>query len=404
MSDLEDAHTDFAALLDESLAGRSCVVADVSDGRPLGPADASVDPVPQRGGDDMVMLVFTSGTTANPKGCMIAHNALACNAYSFAELFELTHKDAIWDPLPFFHLASLVPLGAAMTVGGRYLSMRHFEPDAGLRLLGDEDGTILYSLFPAVTQDLIHHPEFSERRPDGVRVVCNIAPEEVQRRVLDAFPGAQLVSGYGITECTGTVAYNWPRDTVEQRIRTCGQPFAGIEAAIADLASGKHLEVGEQGELLLRGPTVFKGYFADPENTQVALDDDGWLHTGDVCSLDADGRIIYHGRDKDMLKVGGENVGALEIESALARHPAVKTRPGRRRPRTSPHRGPGGIRRARRRDVQATEVELIEFCQRQIARFKVPRYVRFVTEWPMSATKIQKFRLREQLAEELAAS
>jgi acyl-CoA synthetase (AMP-forming)/AMP-acid ligase II len=353
--------------------------------------------------DDTALVFYTSGTTANPKGCLLSHGAVTRNFHNFAAVFELTGDDRIWDPLPFFHLASLIPFGALMGVGGCYVSMTHFDADLATRMLHEEDVTVIYSLFPTITQDLLHHEHFEARRPRRARLICNIAPVEMQRQVQRAFAPARLVSAYGITEATGTVCYSMPGDSDELRATTCGRPFPGVEAAIIDLETGARLGPGQRGELLLRGYLIFKGYFRDEENTRRAIDGDGWLHTGDICTLDEDGNIVYLGRDKDMLKVGGENVAAIEIESLLAQHPAVKLAQvvGVPHPRLVEvpaafvELAPGH---------EASEEELIEFCRGQIARFKVPHHVRFVTEWPMSATKIQKFRLRDQLTAELATA
>jgi acyl-CoA synthetase (AMP-forming)/AMP-acid ligase II len=171
---------------------------------------------------------------------------------------------------------------------------------------------------------------------------------------------------------------------------------------IVDRETGAQLPAGKPGEILVRGDALFSGYWNDPEHTARVIDADGWFHTGDVCSLDEGGRIAYHGRTKDMLKVGGENVAALEVESFLSTHPAVKMAQV------------VGLPDERLTEVVAAFVELapgtelseqdvIDFCTGQIARYKIPRYVRFVREdeWPMSATKVQKFMLRERLIEEL---
>ena len=157
------------------------------------------------------------------------------------------------------------------------------------------------------------------------------------------------------------------------------------------------------GELLFRGPTLFVRYHDDPESTALAIDDDGWFHTGDLGTLDAEGRVSFVGRLKDMLKVGGENVAAADVESYLLTHPAAEIVQVVGVPDARYIEVPAAFVQLRR-GATATEAELVEFCRGQIATFKVPRYVRFVDEWPMSGTKIQKFRLREQLVAELEAA
>ena len=195
------------------------------------------------------------------------------------------------------------------------------------------------------------------------------------------------------------VSFNELTDTLDQRSTTCGRPFSGIEIRIVDPETGEPRGVGEHGEINIRGYCLFEGYYRDPEKTAETMDADGWLHTGDLGSLDLDGRISYHGRLKDMLKVGGENVAAVEIESYLGTHPAVKIAQVVSAPDPKYVEVPAAFVELHE-DIEMTADELVEYCRGKIASFKVPRYVRFVTEWPMSATKIQKYRLREWIESE----
>jgi acyl-CoA synthetase (AMP-forming)/AMP-acid ligase II len=172
---------------------------------------------------------------------------------------------------------------------------------------------------------------------------------------------------------------------------------------IVDPATGKDVPAGQRGEVFVHGYSLFEGYYRDPEKTALAIDGDGWFHTGDIGSCDSDGTIMFHGRFKDMLKVGGENVAAAEVEAQLQRHPAVKLAQVVGIPDPKYAEVPAAFVELRP-DHQATAGELIEFCKREIAGFKVPRHVRFVTEWPMSSSKIQKFRLRTALMDELKLS
>jgi fatty-acyl-CoA synthase len=184
------------------------------------------------------------------------------------------------------------------------------------------------------------------------------------------------------------------RDTAEQRATTSGRPFRGIEVVAKDLGTGAVLPPGESGELCIRGYCLFEGYYRDPVKNAEAFDADGFLHTGDLGFVDVDGYVAYRGRVKDMLKVGGENVAAVEIESYLGTHPAVLLAQVVSAPDDKYGEVPAAFVQLRP-GTSATAEELIEFCTGRIASFKVPRYVRFVDEWPMSATKIQKYRLRE---------
>jgi fatty-acyl-CoA synthase len=218
-----------------------------------------------------------------------------------------------------------------------------------------------------------------------------------------AFPYAQLLSTYGSTETGGVITYHEPDATAEQRVTTCGTPFRGVEITIGSVSSGQHVASSELGEILVRGYSVLDGYLNDSDATAAALDAEGWLHTGDLGELDVHGHVRFHGRLKDMIKVGGENVSPAEIEALLAEHPAVAAAhvvaapdalldevvaafveliPGR----------------------SATSQELINLCAVNLARYKVPRHVRFVDAWPMSATKVRKDELRSRIALELSGA
>jgi acyl-CoA synthetase (AMP-forming)/AMP-acid ligase II len=179
-----------------------------------------------------------------------------------------------------------------------------------------------------------------------------------------------------------------------------GFPLAGIEVRIVDRETGADLPTGETGEVLVRGYNLFDGYYRDPVKTAEALDAEGWFHSGDIGSLDDNGHIMFHGRTKDMFKVGGENVAAAEVEAALQRHPAVKLAQVIGIP-DSKFAEVTAAYVERNPATEATEAELIAFAKSQIASFKVPRHVRFIEEWPMSASKIQKFKLRRELMAEL---
>jgi acyl-CoA synthetase (AMP-forming)/AMP-acid ligase II len=352
------------------------------------------------GPDDPLLVMYTSGTTAHPKGCILTNGSLVRNANAIADRFEVPEDDVWWDPLPMFHMGAILLMSVVFARGATFVAMRHFDPDVAFDQFESERISVLYPLFPTITLTLMHHPRFDKRLFERVRVIESVSPPDIQQQIQDAFAPAKLVSAYGITECCGSVAYNRLDDPLEKRLTTCGQPVEGWEVKIVDADTGRELPVGEQGELVVRGPNRFVRYFGDASLTDAVCDPDGFFHTGDRCSLDEDGRLLYHGRIKDMLKVGGENVSALEVESFLSTHPSIK------------FAQVVGIPDERLLEVPAAFVELvpgesldaqevIDFCTGTIARFKVPRHVRFVDEWPMSSTKVQKFKLREQLIDEL---
>jgi fatty-acyl-CoA synthase len=263
--------------------------------------------------------------------------------------------------------------------GATLLLMTHFDADVALRMLDEERVTINYATFPAIAQALLNHPAYHPDRWRDVRIVNNVAPPDTLRAMQAQMPHSVQISAYGCTECGGVVAFNDPDDTLEQRCTTSGVPFEGVEVEIRDLDSGAPAARGERGEIVVRGYCVFDGYHRDPEHTARAFDEAGWFHTGDIGALTLDGRIRYLGRVKDMLKVGGENVAAIEIESYLATHPAVSIAAVVGVP------DPKYVEVAAafielRPGHDSTEEEIVEFCRLGLARFKVPQYVRFVDE------------------------
>jgi fatty-acyl-CoA synthase len=346
------------------------------------------------------LMMYTSGTTSHPKGCPLSHEMLTRKAFSIAHRLGFTAADRQWNPLPFFHLASIMPMLATFATGGRYMTAAHFEPGQALRQIMQEGATVLYPAFPTIMSDLVTHPLFAELDKRQIRLVNNVAPPDRLRENMKLLPHTLHISAYGLTEATGLSCYSDPADDDETRARTIGPALAGTLMRVVDPASGESLPSGQRGEMQISGYSVFSGYYKDPEATAKAFTEDGWFRTGDICSRDEAGRVSYHGRLKDTLKVGGENVAALEIESFLSTHPAVK------------FVQVVGIPDPRLQEVVAAFIELnpgaqchteeiVGFCQGQIASFKVPRHVEFVTEWPMSATKVQKFKLRDDLVHRL---
>jgi fatty-acyl-CoA synthase len=347
------------------------------------------------------LVMYTSGTTAMPKGCLLTHEALVRPGFAFGRTkYLLREDDRFWDPLPMFHLSAIMPLVATFDAGAAFLCMTHIEPGAALDMIEHEGATVIYPSFPAVTQALLNHPAYHPDRFRKVRIALNVAPADMLRDMQRRMPHTVQLSCYGLTEGGGAVAINHVDDTLEQRCTTGGTPLEGMEIEIRDLETGVPVPVGTRGEIVVRGPGAFEGYYKDPERTAQTLDADGWVHTGDIGALDASGRVTYLGRTKDMLKVGGENVAAVEIESLIAQHPAIKMVAVVGVP------DPKYLEVAAafvelRPGHEATEEEIVAHCRAGLARFKVPRHVRFVSEWPTSATKVQMFRLQQQLTQEL---
>lgn len=353
-------------------------------------------------GDAVGLMVYTSGTTANPKGCQLTHRGVVWVAREGGVRFTARDGDVFWDPLPLFHMSAILPLNFMLDVGGTFVSMTHFDPAAALRQMREVPPTLIYPCFPPITMPLITHPDWARTDLTQVRVWLNVAPVETLRLMQRALPHASQIGSYGITEGGGIISYNDARERIEQLELTVGPPVPSSKVRIIGPDSVE-LAPGEAGEILVRGVGVMTGYYKDPERTAQVLDADGWLHTGDRCSVDAEGQISYFSRIKDMLKVGGENVAPAEIESYLSKHPAVELVqvigvPDERLTEVA-------CAYIELRDgASATPEDIIEYCRGQIASYKVPRHVRIITEWPMSATKIQRYRLREMYLSESAGS
>jgi fatty-acyl-CoA synthase len=351
---------------------------------------------------DTAMIIYTSGTTANPKGCVLNHEGMTRTPFMVAEeRFRLDSSDRFWDPLPFCHLSSLVLFHACLAVGATFVAMERFEPGRALKQLAAERCTVAYPCFEPVTTALYEHPDFPSSDLSYLRLLMTIGVPERLRSLQEQVPGVIQISAYGATEYSGVLAFGGPDDPLEKRINTCGRPIPGMEVRIVDPETGEPVRDGEPGELLCRGFGVFDGYYRDPEATARVLDADGWIRSGDLVIQDEDGYLAYHGRLKDMVKVGGENVSAAEIEDVLVQHPAVLVAQVVAAPDARYTEVPAAFVQLRAgRD--ASEAEIITFCIGRIANFKVPRYVRIVAEWPMSGTKVQKVKLREQISGELA--
>ncbi|MEO0997100.1 MAG: fatty acid--CoA ligase family protein, partial [Pseudomonadota bacterium] len=321
---------------------------------------------------------------------------------ALAGRYRLGADDSFWSPLPMFHIAAILPLAAAMSRGATYVTAPHFDAGAALATLEQEKVTCTYPCFWTIMGDLVNHEDFAKRDLSRIRLMnANFAvqPAVVGETMEKAMPDTVYVGTFGMTETAGTVTTSRLDDTREDRFTRLGVPLAGLEVRVVD-GDGNEVPPGVRGEALIRGYSTFDRYYKAPEKTAEALDADGWFHSGDMCSMDENGQVMFHGRIKDMLKVGGENVAAVEIEACLQKHDAVKLAQVVGVPDERLQEVPAAFVEFRN-GQSASEDELIDFCRGKISNFKVPRYVRAVTEWPQSSTKIQKFKLQEQIVAEL---
>jgi fatty-acyl-CoA synthase len=352
---------------------------------------------------DTALILYSSGTTATPKGVMVSHEALTRMAGSLAHTrLRLTPDDRVWATLPFFHVGGIVFILASLVGGSSLCHVGFFQPDAALDHLERERCTVALASFETIWLAVLNRPDFDSRDLSPLRLVFALGIPETLKAMAKRVPHAVHVSCCGMTEAAGVIAFADPDDDLEKRLSTGGFPMPGMQVRTIDPETGADTPPGVPGELLYRGSHVFNGYYKDPELTAASFDADGWFHTGDLMVLDEDGRLSFVSRLKDMLKVGGENVAAAEVEGFLLGHPAVNMAQVVGAPDARYVEVPAAFVQLKPGKV-ATEPELIDFCRGRIASYRVPRYVRFVEEFPMSGTKVKKNVLRQVIADDLAA-
>ncbi|KNY21681.1 AMP-binding protein [Methylobacterium sp. ARG-1] len=350
---------------------------------------------------DVAQLQYTSGTTGIPKGAMLTHRNLANNGRLYAETIGAREGDVWVNPMPLFHTAGcgLVTLGALQT-GGTHVLPRLFESTLMLSLIERFRGTIVLAV-PTMLIRMLDDPTLAARDISSWRLVtlggAPVPPELVARA--EAL-GPNLAIGYGQTEASPYVAHTVPGDPDPKWRATVGQPMPGTEIKIVDAESGATVPAGKIGEICARGYSIMKGYFDLPAATAAAIDGEGWLHTGDLGSIDAGGYCRVQGRLKDMIIRGGENIYPKEIENVLFEHESVADAAVVGVPDSTWGEVPAAFVRPSNK-VAACEAEIIAYCRARLASHKVPRIWRFVDAFPETASgKVKKFVLRERLLAE----
>jgi fatty-acyl-CoA synthase len=349
---------------------------------------------------DFTLMLYTSGTTSQPRGAMITHEAFVRGWIGVGGIWHTSPEDRHYTSLPLFHVTALGCLTWVLAAGATFYSDYSFDAGRTLKALEEERITEFYPAYQPVMEGVLAHPGFPEADLSALRIFQNVAPPEVLAKFQARIPHAVQLTCYGGTE-GGVVTMTRPEDPPEVRLNTCGTPQRGFELRVTD-EDGNPLGPGERGLIEFRGFNTLSYYWKSPEKTAQSIREDGWTNMGDLGVLDSEGRVLFLGRIKETLKVGGENVAPQEVEAQLSTHPAVKLVqvvgiPDERLLEVVAayvELVPGG---------DATEEELIEHCRGRIASFKVPRLIRFIDgdEWPMSATKIQRFKLRDRLLAEL---
>ena len=349
---------------------------------------------------DTAIIMYTSGTTAMPKGAMLSHESFSRYASSVKERMVLTEDDIFWAALPMFHIGGVAFVLASLFVGSTFIHTGNYNPDVALQQIRDERPTVVLPAFETIWVPVVNHPDREEDDFDSVRVVMVVGVPERLRQFQEQTPHAPILNCFGQTEVCAFLSLSELDDEPELRFTKGGFPMPGMEAEVHDPDTGEVLPNGSVGELWYRGPNMFDGYFRDQELTEEVFDERGFFKTGDICEIDSDGRVTFVSRLKDMLKVGGENVSAAEVEGYLITHPAIALAQVVSAPDERYVEVPAAYIQLKP-DMDATEEEIIEFCKGKIATYRIPRYVRFVDDWPMSGTKIKKIVLREMIASEL---
>jgi fatty-acyl-CoA synthase len=358
--------------------------------------------------DDPVNIQYTSGTTGLPKGATLSHHNILNNGFFIGEALAYTERDRVCLPVPFYHCFGCV-LGslAALTHGSALvLPGESFEAEATLRAIEVERCTSLYGV-PSMFIAELDSPAFGRYRLDSLRtgiMAGSPCPVEVMRRVIDRMHMPDVTIAYGMTETSPVSFQSAMDDPLERRVSTVGSIHPHLECKIVDPRTGRIVPRGEAGELCTRGYAVMLGYWSDPAATSAAIDGARWMHSGDLAVMREDGSVNISGRLKDMIIRGGENIYPREIEEFLYTHPAVSDVQVIGVPDLK--YGEEVCAWIRLREGQsATAEDIRAFCRGQIAGYKIPRYVRFTTEFPMTVTgKIQKFRMREISIAELGLS
>lgn len=355
--------------------------------------------------DDLAFLMYTSGTTGFPKGAMHGH-AIVRNVTERAFRLAITEHDAILMYLPLFHLFAFSEgMLTSMVSGARQILTESFDADESLALIAGERATVLHG-FDTHYKELLdahaRHPVDVSSVRTGICAAGMSSSTPIARRARALF--GPLVSGYGMSEFGVGAAIGSLDSTEEQSCEASGYPAPGYEIRVIDPVTGRDQPAGTPGEILVRGYTLMRGYHDKPEATAAAIDAEGWMHTGDMGLLRADGHLRFVGRYKDMLKIGGENVDPMEVEAYLMSHPAIDVAAVVSYP--DPRLSEVGVAFVRCRAGQTvSEAEVLAHCRGRIASFKIPRHVFVVDDFPMTSSgKIQKVKLREDALSRMRAA
>lgn len=354
---------------------------------------ATLDP------DDVINIQYTSGTTGFPKGVMLTHSNVINNAYNIAHCMRLTQEDRLCIPVPFFHcFGCVIGTLASVTVGATMVPIQEFNAETVLRTVEKERCTALHGV-PTMFIAELNHPNFENYDYSTLRtgvMAGSNCPVEVMKSVMNKMNMSEITICYGQTEASPVITQTRTDDPVELRVETIGRALPNVEVKIVDPATGRELPFNEQGELCTRGYHVMKGYYNNPDATREAIDEEGWLHTGDLAVMDENGYCRITGRLKDMIIRGGENIYPREIEEFLYTHPAVFDVQVIGVP--DEKYGEEVVAWVILKEgMTTTPDEIRNYFKTKVSRHKIPRHIIITDSFPMTASgKIQKFKLREQ--------
>jgi len=355
--------------------------------------------------DDPINIQYTSGTTGFPKGATLSHHNILNNGFFVTELLGLTEADVTCLPVPFYHCFGMVMgnLGTLAHGGCVVIPAPSFDPRATLEAVEAEGVTSLYGV-PTMFIAMLEHEDFDSFDLSSLRtgiMAGSPCPIEVMRKVVDRMHMREVAICYGMTETSPVSTQTRVDDPLERRVGTVGRVGPHVEVKVVDPESGSVVERGVAGELCTRGYSVMLGYWEDPERTAEAVDRAGWMHTGDLATMDDEGYVNIVGRSKDMVIRGGENVYPREIEEFLYTHEDIADVQvvGVPDERYGEELCAWVIARS---GAELDEESVRSYCQGRLAHFKIPRYVVFADEFPMTVTgKVQKFKMREASIERL---
>ncbi|WP_094227415.1 AMP-binding protein [Methanolobus psychrotolerans] len=352
--------------------------------------------------NDVINMQYTSGTTGFPKGVMLTHYNVLNNGYYIGERQKFTEKDRLCLPVPLFHCFGIV-LGvlAVLTHGGTLVLLELFDPLMALAAVQKEKCTALYGV-PTMFIAEFSHPMFKMFDLSSLRtgiMAGSPCPIEAMKRVINDMNCKDITIAYGLTEASPVFTQTSTDDSIDKRVSTVGTSLPEIEVKIIDPETGETVGPNTQGEICCRGYNVMKGYYKMPEMTDMAIDKDGWLHSGDLATVDEDAYYCITGRIKDMIIRGGENIYPREIEEFLFTIPGIKSA----QVVGIPDKKYGEIVGAfviLNEGSNLTEEDIRDYSLSKIARYKVPKHVFFVDDYPLTASgKVQKFKLRDLAVE-----